>query len=121
MALNPPVLPGGLPMGIVGEMFFIEVSEYVKHAAQDCWRMVNPSRGHERGVNVVPPHCFLQRKGIELELSGGVPSKVKANGRLFLTSVRICFVPDKPTPGFTALDVPLQVRFIGDALRAHDL
>jgi hypothetical protein len=61
--------------------------------------------------NVVPPHCFLQRKGIELELSGGVPAKVKANGRLFLTSVRICFVPDKPTPGFTALDIPLQVRF----------
>jgi hypothetical protein len=50
MALNPPVLPGGLPMGIVGEMFFIEVSVRVKNAAQDCWLSVDSSQGHTLGV-----------------------------------------------------------------------
>jgi hypothetical protein len=37
MALNPPILPGGLPMGIVGEIFFIEVSVCMKHATHDRW------------------------------------------------------------------------------------
>lgn len=34
--------------------------------------------------------------------------KVKEHGRLFLTTVRICFVADKPTASFASLDIPLQ-------------
>jgi len=50
----------------------------------------------------------LQRAGMYVELEAGLPSKIKGNGSVYLTSVRICFVPDKPTPGFTGVDIPLQ-------------
>jgi hypothetical protein len=50
----------------------------------------------------------VQRTGIQLELESPGLTKVKAGGQLFLTTVRICFVPEKPTAAFAALDIPLQ-------------
>jgi hypothetical protein len=66
MALSPPLLPGGIPLGIVGEVF-----------------------------------C-LERDGITLSLtSGGM--RVNENGRLYLTTLRMCFVPDGAS---VAVDLP---------------
>lgn len=67
MALSPPLLPGGIPLGIVGEVF-----------------------------------C-LERNGITLSLTAG-GMRVNENGRLYLTTLRMCFVPDAPSS--VAVDLP---------------
>lgn len=53
---------------------------------------------------------LVQRDHIELSLAGGLPRELAARGRLFLTTHRLCFIPDRLLPGLTAIDIPLQVR-----------
>lgn len=72
MAFNPPLLAGGLPMGIAGEVYCL-------------------SRAH-----------------MTFTLEGPGMPKLKADGRVYLTTVRMCFVPDLSTPAFCAFDIPLQ-------------
>lgn len=72
MAFNPPLLAGGLPMGIAGEVYCL-------------------SRAHMTFSLEAP----------------GMP-KLKSDGRVYLTTVRMCFVPDVSTPAFCAFDIPLQ-------------
>ena len=43
-----------------------------------------------------------------LEFKAGLLQKTYTPGRLYITTLRLVLVPDKPTPGFFALDIPLQ-------------
>ena len=50
----------------------------------------------------------MQRSGLKLEFEAPGAPKIKSNGKIYLTTVRICFVPEVAAPGFSALDLPLQ-------------
>lgn len=62
-------------------------------------------------IGMVGETYFLQRSGVTLQMdtTGG---KLKAGGRIFLTSLRLCFVPHAPVAFaggvVAAVDLPLQ-------------
>jgi hypothetical protein len=75
MAINPPLMPDKVPMGIVGEFF------------------------------------ALRRTGMQLkvDLHDGRGSFKATSGQLFVTTVRMCFVADRPAEhGIVAFDIPMQ-------------
>jgi hypothetical protein len=49
--------------------------------------------------------CMRRNMELEFEAPG---FKVKAKGTLYLTTVRMTFVPEKPSSGLPAIDIPLQ-------------
>lgn len=63
-------------------------------------------------MGIVGESFCLHRPGVGIEFSrGGV--RVRAPGALFLTTVRLCLVLDRPQGDVTALDVPIQ-GILGD-------
>lgn len=61
-------------------------------------------------MGIVGELFCLEREGMVLTMDArGTPAgKVKAPGKLVVTTVRMCFVADAPTAAFQALDIPFQ-------------
>uniref|UniRef100_A0A7S0WI61 GRAM domain-containing protein n=1 Tax=Pyramimonas obovata TaxID=1411642 RepID=A0A7S0WI61_9CHLO len=67
-----------------------------------------PVDGRPAPVVFTGEFCILTRDGMELEFE--LPTtgrKMNCRGVLFLSNVRMVFMCDKPTPEFSALDMPL--------------
>ena len=58
-------------------------------------------------VGIVGEVFCLERGGISLTLSNS-NTKIKTDGKIYLTTLRICFVPSIRTASLSAIDIPLQ-------------
>jgi hypothetical protein len=103
MAVNPPLLgPGGMPAGILGEQWCCRVRGGGESGSAKAGGSVHYIDTEPRSA----PRP--QRHGIAFAADTHEYGKLRGTGVIYLTTVRICFVLDRPTPSFAAFDIPLE-------------
>jgi hypothetical protein len=63
--------------------------------------------GTHMPLGMVGETFCVEREDIVLSLTTSA-SKLRGGGKLYLTTLRMCFVPDSPSASFYSIDIPLQ-------------